>query len=193
LTLLECSWLVVFDNADDESILRPAFPVSTQGAILLTTRAIGVASRLANRSIAVQPFDSNSGTDVFLRLVDSHADDESSLRQASVINSAFGGLPLALSQISSFINHRKMPLGDFMTIYEKNSTRIDAKKLGMGDYEHTLNTVWIPSFEKLSFESDKLLRLLSFFNPDAIHEQILIEGSKAVTAANFLFLQDEME
>jgi hypothetical protein len=52
--------------------------------------------------------------------------------------------------------------------------------------------VWNISFEKLADTSACLLNLLSFFDPDAISEEILLRGS-VDTQDEFSFLSDEME
>lgn len=63
----------------------------------------------------------------------------------------------------------------------------------ISDYEHTLSTVWEMSLANLTGDSYKLQNLLAFFEPDAIHELILLEGSKQVAETEFDFLKDEME
>ena len=92
------------------------------------------------------------------------------------------------------MSQRKIPLSDFLPLYEKHTARIDKKKPAGSDYEHTLSTVWDVSFSKLPGSSIELLNLLAFFNPDGVHEQILIEGSRdGDIKERFPFLGDEME
>lgn len=49
------------------------------------------------------------------------------------------------------------------------------------------------SLNKLSGAPSRLQELLAFFEPDSIHEIILLEGSKSLDDTNFEFLKDEME
>lgn len=79
-----------------------------------------------------------------------------------------------------------------MPLYEKNSARIDARKVGIGSYEHTLSTVWDMSLSKVTGESRELLSVLAYFQPDAISEEILSEGSSHVDQEKFGFFEDEM-
>lgn len=111
---------------------------------------------------------------------------------ALTISRTFGGLPLALTQIGGFIVQRRTPLKDFLTLYNKYSSKIDARKAPGSDYEHTLSTVWDVSFDKLPDESTSLLNLLSYFDPDSISEEILLQGSDGLDES-FSFLADEME
>ena len=109
------------------------------------------------------------------------------------ITRALGGLPLALNQIGGFISQRKLPLQDFLPLYERNSAKIDSRKTGLGEYEHTLSTVWEMSLSKLSDNPCRLLNLSVFFEPDSIHELVLTEGSKLLDDEEFEFMHDEME
>ncbi|KAH9909742.1 P-loop containing nucleoside triphosphate hydrolase protein [Xylariomycetidae sp. FL2044] len=93
-------------------------------------------------------------------------------KQASDIVKVMGGLPLALAQIGGFISHSKLPLEDFLPLYEWNTVEIDAMDTVKDGYECTLATVWDASFKKLSEQSSALLQLLTFFDPDCIDEEI---------------------
>lgn len=124
-----------------------------------------------------------------LELDHTSPDDE---QNAFAICETFGGLPLALTQIGGFIKHRKLSLKDFLPLYERYSAKIDARKAPGSDYEHTLSTVWDISFEKLTETAARLLNLLSFFDPDGISEDILLQGSQNIND-EFSFLSDEME
>ena len=110
-----------------------------------------------------------------------------------MISKAFGGLPLALNQIGGFISQRKLPLQDFLPLYERYASKIDARKAPGSDYEYTLSTVWDISLEKLTSASTHLLGLLSFFDPDEVSEDILLHGSKGLDDEKYMFLFDEFE
>lgn len=49
------------------------------------------------------------------------------------------------------------------------------------------------SLGNIGKDSYNLLGLLAFFEPDAIYEEILLEGSKEVDTDGFEFLGDQME
>ncbi|KAJ9648289.1 hypothetical protein H2199_001142 [Coniosporium tulheliwenetii] len=193
LTDARFPWLLIFDNADELEILRLAWPGNAHGSVLLTTRDFNAARSPAPTGLHVQPFDDATGSDVLLRLVGLDAKLPSNQEKARAITHALGGLPLALSQIGGFISQRKLPLQDFLPLYERNAAKIDSRKTGLSDYEHTLSTVWEMSFSKISGNSRKLLDLLVFFEPDAISELVLTEGSKLVHDEGFNFLQDDMD
>ena len=161
--------------------------------MLLTTRDFDPSRNPAPTGFHVQTFDDATGSEVLLNLVGLDVKLPSNREKASAITYTLGGLPLALSQIGGFIAQRKLPLQDFLPLYERNSTKIDARKTGINDYEHTLSTVWEMSLSKLSGNSLTLLNLLTFFMPDAIPEPVLVESSKLLEDEEFEFLRDEME
>lgn len=104
-----------------------------------------------------------------------------------------GGLPLAINQIASFIQQRKLQLKDFPALYDRNASKVDDKKSRLTRYEKTLGNVWELSLSKLSINAAHLHGLLVFFSPDAIDEAMLIDGGLTVTDEDFAFLTDHMD
>ncbi|KAF1975755.1 hypothetical protein BU23DRAFT_438509, partial [Bimuria novae-zelandiae CBS 107.79] len=135
-------WLLIFDNADNLEVLRHAWPTNGEGSILLTTRDPSAVHSPASHGFQVVPFDDTEGSEVLLHLVGLDSSASPNREKAIAITKALGGLPLALTQISGFIVQRKMPLEGFLPLYKRNASKIDARKTGISDYEHTLSTVW---------------------------------------------------
>ncbi|KAI1180884.1 hypothetical protein F4777DRAFT_177094 [Nemania sp. FL0916] len=188
-------WLVVFDNADDLQSLKVAWPGHSHGSILITTRDFDVARNQAAECLQIEPFNDTEGSAMLLEQIGLDPTVMAYQENAIEITQALGGLPLALSQIGGFIAQRGLPLKDFLALYERNAAKIDAEKTTKDDYEHTLNTVWNVSFERLPKDSVKLLNMMIFFNPDAISEAIFLEGSQTGLGlgSDFNFLMDEMD
>lgn len=161
--------------------------------MVLTTRDFNAAHALATSSWHVQPFDVTTGSLLLLDLVGLDPNVDTNRLKAEEIARTLGGLPLALNQIGGFIAQRKMPIQDFLPLYERNAPKIDSRKTGLSDYDHTLSTVWEMSLTRLSGDSIELLQLMAFLEPDSIHEEILIKGSKTSELNQFRFMQDEME
>lgn len=186
-------WLLVFDNADDLEVLRHAWPANARGSVLLTSRNFNSAHSPATAGLHLQPFNDKMGSDVLLRLVGLNTEASSNQVDAEAISNALGGLPLALDQIAGFITQRQIKLRDFLPLYERNAAKIDSRKTGMSEYDHTLSTVWEMSLARLSGPASHLQMLLAFFEADAIHEVILLEGSSLLDDQELRFLEDEME
>jgi hypothetical protein len=174
-------------------VLRHVWPANGQGSILITTRDASAVHSPASAGFHVQPFDKIFGSQVLINLVGLDLDSSPNREIAEAITETLGGLPLALNQISGFIVQRRMPLQDFLPLYEKNSAKIHARKTGIGGYEHTLSTVWEMAMTKLSGDSRTLLNMLPYFQPDGIDEATLLQGSISLNDADYHFLQDEME
>ncbi|RFU25604.1 hypothetical protein B7463_g10737, partial [Scytalidium lignicola] len=186
-------WLLIFDNADDIEVLRLAWPGSSYGDVLVTTRDFNAVHGPSSAGFHVQPFDDATGSDMLLQLVGLDATQSSNVEKATMIVQILGGLPLALNQIGGFISQRKLPLHEFLPLYERNAAEIDVRKTTLTDYEHTLSTVWAMSIGKLSGDSLKLINLLALLEPDSLHESVLVEGSKLLSDEDFQFLNDEMD
>jgi hypothetical protein len=164
-----------------------------RGSVLITTRDASAVHSPASAGFHVQPFDNNTGSEVLLNLVGLDPTSSTNQEKAKEITTTLGGLPLALNQIGGFIVQRKLPLQDFLPLYQRNSAKIDARKTDISGYDHTLSTVWEMSMSKLSGDSKILLSLLPYLQPDAIDEAVFLQGSTLVDEVNFSFLNDEME
>ncbi|KAF2017327.1 TPR-like protein [Aaosphaeria arxii CBS 175.79] len=186
-------WILIFDNADNLDVLRHAWPTNGAGSVLLTTRDANAVHTPASKGFHVQPFDVAAGSEVLLSLVGLDYSSTSNREKAIEITKALGGLPLALTQIGGFIVQRKLPLRDFLPLYERNASRIDSRKTSISDYEHTLSTVWEMSMKRLEGDAYTLFNMLPYFQPDGIDEIILSQGSKSVDEPTYEFLQDDMD
>ena len=184
---------MVFDNADDLSILKNAWPGSGQGSVLVTSRDFSASFSPATTGFHVQPFEDIVGAAALLTIV--HKDDMSTENQviAKEITHVLGGLPLALNQIGGFIVQQRLALKDFLPLYEKNAAKINARKSRLSDYEHSLSTVWELALSQLSENASKLQKLLAFLDPDQIHESVLTGEISHDSCSDFAFLSDEME
>jgi len=186
-------WLLIFDNADNLEVLRHSWPTNGGGSVLLTTRDSNAVHSPASKGFHVQPFDDKGGSEVLLNLVGLDPTSAPNRETAVAITKTLGGLPLALTQIGGFIVGRKLPLQNFLPLYECNASKIDARKAGISDYEHSLSTVWEMSMKKLEGDAHTLFNMLPYFQPDGIDELVLIQGSSSLDDPTYEFLHDEME
>ena len=189
----ESRWLLVFDNADDLSVIKQSWPSGTIGCILLTSRDSTAAFSVASDGYQVTPFDTASGSAALLNFVGLDPCVPSNLETAVMITSTLGGLPLALTQIGGFILQRRIPLKDFLALYNRNSAGVDARGTTNMNYNHTLATVWEMSLSRLSGDAKVLLRLLAFTDPDYVPESLFTDGALCVTSPLLQFAGDEIE
>ncbi|RJE22879.1 NB-ARC domain protein [Aspergillus sclerotialis] len=186
------NWLLIFDNADDLSILKPVWPGGATGSILLTSRDSNAAFSLASDGCQIKPFDMSTGSAALLNFIGLDQESQFNKDKANDITSVLGGLPLALSQIGGFIVQRKVPLQNFLALYERNSTSVDSRKTMSINYEHTLATVWEMSLSSLTGDSQTLHMILAFLDPDTIYESLLTEGLSHTEDPKLEFIKDEI-
>ena len=172
-------------------MLRHAWPSFGCGSVIITTRDRCAAFDRVLNGEHVRSFDERDGSEVLLRSVGADQNSERNQEHAEAIIRAIGGLPLALSQISSVIRNSRVSLFEFLEEYKEDLLELSAHTKNADDYPHTLNTVWLTSTACLSSDSTSLLCLLSYFQPDAINESILVTGSIAVRNDTFLFLRNK--
>jgi len=181
-------WLLIFDNIDDLAMLPPFLPPALGGHILLTTRAQATGG-LAQR-IDVECMTSEVGALFLLRRASILAPD-ATLEQTSTQDRALafqiveelGGLPLALDQAGAYIEESAYHLAGYFKLYHKQRTALLKRRGGLAtDHPAPVATTWSLSFERVeqadSLAAD-LLRLCAFLDPDAIPEEILLEGIRA--------------
>lgn len=195
--LLGCSWLVIFDNADDLDVLALGWPSGHLGSILITTKDASTRSHPASEGLQVNPFRGKDGGVAFIHMLGVGYEGDENAALGETIAKAVDGLPLALNQISSYIRDQDMKLEEFIPLYEKRKRKIHENKPRGFDSTLTVATVWTMALKNLSGDSATLQRLLAFFNPDGVSELLLQRGAIKLAATSsfgdLAFLTDVFE
>jgi tetratricopeptide (TPR) repeat protein len=179
-------WLVIFDNANDLTILRDFLPLGGKGHILLTTQE-QATGRIAQR-IEIEKMEPEEGTLFLLRRAALLAQDapldaaSPTDRQAAMeIVHAMDGLPLALDQAGAFIEETRCSLSDYLQFFQTRQTDLLQRRGRLAtDHPDTVAATWSLSFEKVQKANPAaadLLRLCAFLDPDGIQEEIFTEGA----------------
>jgi hypothetical protein len=174
----EATWLLIFDNADDPTILADHWPQGS-GSILITSRDPSAKSMFARTpsGLDLGPLTEQDSLALFHHLTTTAdgAEDDT----ARQISDALGGVPLAISQMAGIIRRQGLTLSEFFELYKDHEQHANLYKIkfdtNLMTYRHTLSTVW--AFEKLKPEARQLLELISFLDPDAIGEDMLMNTS----------------
>jgi tetratricopeptide (TPR) repeat protein len=178
-------WLLIFDNADDISLVQPYLPMSGKGHIILTTRAQS-PGRLAQK-IAIEKMEPDEGT-LFLLHRSGILPDNAPIEQAAPTDCAkaleivneLDALPLALEQAASYIDQTSCGLEGYLQRYRNQRGTLLKHNPSNPDYSKTVATSWNLSFqivEAASPAAADLLRLCAFLAPDAIPEEIITAGA----------------
>src|SRR6266487_6721127 len=183
-------WLLVFDNLDDLSVVKPFLPKAGPGHTLFTTRAhalSGIAQRME-----VLKMEPEIGALLLLRrasilplqaTLDIAIKDDRSV--ACEISQQLDGLPLALDQAGAYIKETSCTLTDYVALYQTRRREIlQARGSFDKDYPASVATTWSLSFEKIgqvNAAATDLLNFCTFMAPDAIPEETITVGTQHLT------------
>ncbi|KAL9042200.1 MAG: hypothetical protein Q9214_003856, partial [Letrouitia sp. 1 TL-2023] len=177
------SWLLVFDNADDLTILEDVWPLDGPGCVLLTSRdpLAKQFNYLGMTGIDLKPFHAEEGELFLNRLTGKEGD-------SAAIVELLGGLPLAITQMAGVIIRRDLSFDEFVRTYNEEECRKEMFQLNLGHqnrrfgYEHTLASVW--ALDSLK-RGRSLLEVLSFLDPDGIPEALLTTHPEIISLETF--------
>lgn len=181
----QATWLIIFDNADEPSIVADYWPVMGNGSVLITSRDPLAKTYYSTKvsGVDLEPFSDADGASLLQTLTL----DEDLAGVAQIISRRLGGLPLAITQFAGIIRRQELSLPEFMRSYENDAERPGLHSLrystGGGTYSSTLSSVW--RFDKLNPRPRSLLRTLAFLDPDCIEEVILGEWPMPLPTQEF--------
>jgi tetratricopeptide (TPR) repeat protein/transcriptional regulator with XRE-family HTH domain len=196
------NWLFILDNADDIHMVEEFIPSSEKGHTLLTTRAQSTGT-LAER-IELEKMSINEGTFFLLhrakRLKGAKTLEQvpvATRTQVQAIVEEVDGLPLALDQAGAYLEETGYSLTDYLKFYKKRRNRLlRTRGRDASGHPEPVATTWSLSFEKVeqtNLTAAELLRLCAFLHPDAIPEQMIIEGASELGDKLQVVVEDELD
>lgn len=193
-------WLMVLDNADDASIfysekghddgsrgkelLASYLPKSVNGKILVTSRSLDAAEKLAGSSRAIFRIPI-MGDDQALQVLRNGLESEADEAAAVELVAVLGHIPLAVNQAAAYINrrHPRVSVASYLEEFRKSEKRKDSllrsDKGDLGRNDGVSNSVvvtWQVTFEQIKRERPRaadLLALMSQFQSQNIPEDML--------------------
>lgn len=181
-------WLLILDNIEDLSLIEEILPLDCQGHLLLTTRvqSTGVVQRLD-----LELMEPEEGALFLLRrakLLDLDAALHTSayVSEAIAIYQLLAGLPLALDQAGAYMEETGCSPADYLQRYQIGRARLLARRglLG-GEHPESVQATFALSFEKAEQANPAaagILRLCAFLAPDAIPEEMIMQGVSELDA-----------
>ncbi|KAI9052702.1 hypothetical protein LZ554_002979 [Drepanopeziza brunnea f. sp. 'monogermtubi'] len=173
-------WLMIFDNVDDHSILRPYWPSGSNGSVIVTTRDVKLARQYSKPPgrMELGPF-SDSEAQKFLLSIIQIGNPEQVLPQqrleidlpcAATITHALGNLPLAIHLVGSYIatNGRSLLsfLGDNPTFEIDLISDDELRLMSEQDYERSIETTWTLQLASVTPQTQLLMDLIALFDAD---------------------------
>lgn len=179
-------WLLIFDSADNLHMVSDYIPTPCQGHVLLTTRS-HVTGKVAD-FIETDKMSPDEAALLLLRRarllpldapLNQLSKDNRSL--AASICQNLDGLPLAINQAGAYIEETGSGLADYLQLYQTHRWKLlQWRETLATDYPYSVATTWSLSFEKIAQTNPaaaELLQIFAFLVPDAIPEEILIQGN----------------
>lgn len=187
------TFLLVFDNVENDEMLEQVWPASARGSVIITCRSQSLALKRTTEVMPLRCFASEIGTEVLYLLTGLQPSSEADAAAARELCELIDGFPLAMAQISEFMSDRGYSYQELLPVYKKSAEKIFTRTGAPVQYGHTLDTVWDVSFERLSKASRTLLNFLTFFDPDTIPEWIHSNKRANISEPSLQFLFDDFE
>jgi len=175
-------WLLIFDNADEPSVLKNLMPLDPKGHILLTSRAhifeeLGITSQ-----IKMEKMLPDEARKFFLKRTKRENLKPSELKALDELTSELDYLPLALEQAGAYIGKIECSFEDYLSSYKKSGLKLLEKSQIVTDkYPRSVATTWLLNFEKVEITSKasaEILLVSAFLNPSQIPVDIFLKGAK---------------
>src|SRR5579875_1590193 len=186
-------WLLIFDNADDPTLVIDMLPRRVEGAILLTTRSQVPGAPFTK--IGLEKLSREEGITFLLRRLTADGEERSDAEvsqqereAAEQLWQVMDGLPLALDQAAAYIEETEGTLSDYLALFKTSRKQLLALRGQLATaYPASVATTWLLSFEKVqraNAAAAELLYACAFLHPDEIPEAMLRTGA-AIIGARF--------
>ncbi len=181
----EARWLLVYDNAEEVTALRPYLPEGALHHLVITSR--NPAWGGLARPVEMEVWTPEQGAEFLAARLQGAA-------QGDLLQLAgdLSGLPLALEQAASYLEETGASITDYRALLAGISTEgliLDEGRAATG-YERSLAAALSLAFEKLTPAAQQLLRLCAFAAAEPLPERFFLEAAEqlppelAAAAAN---------
>ncbi|KAF4881285.1 Nephrocystin-3 [Colletotrichum fructicola] len=215
-------WLMIYDNYDDVKLrnrgspsenetglqvgnendasetgskaydIRPFFPDTEHGAILITTRSSSVKlgqrvqlRKLADLEDSLAILASTSGR------TDLGKDPD-----AAVLAKKLDGLPLALATAGAYLDQVATSCREYIEMYEKAWLRLQKESPGLMAYDRALYSTWNVSLRYIQLQNQNaadLLRLWAYFDNHDVWYELLRAGESEKLLWLHKMMEDRLE
>ena len=180
-------WLLIYDNAEREQLLKGYWPMGARGSILLTSRSFYNFFEDDQRHGETVPlFTEEERWELLMSRLGpkwqaehfNESDMMANVERAAArtLLDRTGGLPLAIGHASTLILNPKIGAHDgdtsvrgFLELFYKSHEILPKRQTGSRDtLIHSLDTIWSIAFDNLSSNARALLGVLALLSPDSI-------------------------
>jgi tetratricopeptide (TPR) repeat protein len=185
-------WLLIFDNAINAEMIARYVPEGT-GHVIITSRDRNWHRALHVDGIEVSEFEPaetveflrkrvpalaivKPGTDMDELTPALMAVNERRAHDAAELAKELDNLPLAAEHAAAYLVETGTSVPEYLQLYRSNAHKLLAEEVDI-PYPRAVATTWSVARGTISQEADGLFRLLAFFAPEPIHEELLLRPS----------------
>ena len=187
-------WLLVLDNLESLAPLNDFIPFKSKGHVILTTRLQSTGSFVRRLDLGKMTLD--EGAILLLRRA-KQIEPEETLEHlcasdrivARQISQFLDGLPLALDQAGAYIEDAACDLAHYFDLLQRAESKLlGLRSLADGgnvDHPHSVHATLSLTFDRIKQANPAaidLLQLFAFLYPEAIPEEMVIEGLSYLSA-----------
>jgi tetratricopeptide (TPR) repeat protein len=171
------TWLLIFDNATDADMVSKYIPQGA-GHVIVTSRHSQWRRALRADGIEVSEFDAAETVEFLRKRVpalaetSSRAEAERRAADAAELAKELDNLPLAAEHAAAYLVEYGISVREYLVLYRSNAHKLLATEVDIS-YPHAVATTWNVSRSSISPDADALFRLLAFFAPEPIYEELL--------------------
>ncbi|KAH6847435.1 hypothetical protein B0I37DRAFT_430992 [Chaetomium sp. MPI-CAGE-AT-0009] len=176
------SWLVIYDNVEDEALLRDLWPRSKKGTIIVTSRRPDITGTLveSGKDIAVPAMSVVESRHLLFKLLPpEYASLSADLEQVSVVDQfceLLNGLPLAIVLAAAFIQQTMRPFDETLKLLtEKRELLMRWPLPNDAVASLPLGMLWEANIASLPDAARRVLQVMAFLDPDGIQEEMLLD------------------
>jgi hypothetical protein len=118
------NWLLVFDNADEPSVLKNLMPFDTKGHVLLTSRAHFFEELDITSQIEMEKMSPEEAREFFIKRTGRENLKPSELGALDKLTYELGYLPLAIEQAGAYIRKIECSFEDYLSSYKKRGLKL---------------------------------------------------------------------
>ncbi|NJO76587.1 MAG: tetratricopeptide repeat protein, partial [Leptolyngbyaceae cyanobacterium RM1_406_9] len=192
-------WLLIFDNADTPSLLKPYRCQNPQGRTLLTSRVDSFAVLGIRQPLAMEVLSEAEAVTFLWERTERVRPDRQTAETLAAMELAkeLGYLPLALEQAAAYIAQKQTYFERYLLSYRKRQLQLlETHAPETGDYPLSVATTWQLNFEQVEQSNPAaadVLRLSAFLAADNIPCELLVQGAAHLGEAIATALKDFQE
>jgi hypothetical protein len=192
------NWLLVIDNLDQIEVIDKYLPEHSSGRHTLITTRNSYYDHIPAKGLKVGELEVEDATNLLLSRsnIGPAGETPEAKAVAAEIVEELGYLALAIEQAAAYIRETLRDLFKFLPSYRKDRKSHHSKlsKANRIYYTGSVSTTWHLSFQQIgknNKDASKLLRILSFLNPDGILTDFLKAGKEGLDAERREIISDD--